>query len=68
MELDVRFHLRVAQASGNAPLIRALADLFRDLQFARTRRTVAYGDMDGAVAAQRALLAALDGRAARGRC
>jgi GntR family transcriptional repressor for pyruvate dehydrogenase complex len=66
VELDVRFHLRVAQASGNAPLVRALADLFRDLQFARTRRTVAYGDMDGAVAAQRALLAALESRSPDG--
>jgi DNA-binding FadR family transcriptional regulator len=62
VELDVRFHLRAAQASGNGPLTRALADLFRELQVARTRQTVPYGRMDGAVAAQRSLLAALESR------
>jgi DNA-binding FadR family transcriptional regulator len=62
VELDVRFHLRAAQASGNGPLTRALADLFRELQVARTRQTVPYGRMDGAVAAQRSLLAALEAR------
>ena len=62
VELDVRFHLRAAQASGNGPLTRALAEVFRDLQVARTRQTVRYGEMDGAVAAQRSLLAALVSR------
>jgi DNA-binding FadR family transcriptional regulator len=66
VELDVRFHLRVAAASGNGPLVRVLADLFRNLQVARTRQTVVYGDMDGAVAAQRTLLAALVARAPEG--
>jgi GntR family transcriptional repressor for pyruvate dehydrogenase complex len=66
VELDIRFHLRAAAASRNAPLVRVLADLFRELQVARTRQTVVYGDMDGAVAAQRALLTALAAREPEG--
>lgn len=59
IELDVWFHLRIAVASGNGPLERSLAAVFRDLAAVRTQYPVGYGDMDSAIAYQRDTLAAL---------
>jgi GntR family transcriptional repressor for pyruvate dehydrogenase complex len=59
IELDARFHLRMAALSRNGPLQRALAAVFRDLAAVRARYPVAYGDMDTAIAYQRATVDAL---------
>jgi GntR family transcriptional regulator, transcriptional repressor for pyruvate dehydrogenase complex len=52
IELDVRFHLRVAALSGNAQLEGFLAAVFRDLAAIRTQYPVGYGDMDVAIGYQ----------------
>ena len=62
IELDVRFHLRIAAVSGNEPLQRSLAGVFRELAAVRTRYPVGYGDMDTAIAYQRDTVAALETR------
>lgn len=62
IELDVRFHLRVAGLSGNAPLQAFLASVFRDLAAVRARYPIAYGDMDKAIAYQVDTVAALRSR------
>lgn len=59
IELDVRFHLRIAAASGNQPLARSLATVFRDLAVIRTQYPVGYGDMETAIGYQLDTLAAL---------
>lgn len=59
IELDVRYHLRVAAASGNEPLERSLATVFRDLASVRTQYPVGYGDMETAIGYQLDTLAAL---------
>lgn len=59
IELDVRFHLRLAALSGNVPLERFLAAVFRDLAAVRTQYPVEYGDMDTAIDYQRDTLSAL---------
>jgi GntR family transcriptional repressor for pyruvate dehydrogenase complex len=59
IELDVRFHLRVAALSGNGWLESFLATVFRDLAAARTRYPVEYGDMDTAIGYQLDTVAAL---------
>lgn len=64
IELDVRFHLRIAGVSGNPPLQDFLAAIFRDLAAVRARYPVAYGDMDKAIAYQLDTVAALRSREA----
>jgi GntR family transcriptional repressor for pyruvate dehydrogenase complex len=59
IELDVRFHLRIAAAASNPPLARFLASIFRDLASARSRYPREYGSMEAAVENQRETLAAL---------
>lgn len=59
IELDVRFHLRIAALSGNGWLEGFLAAVFRDLAAARSRYPVAYGDMDTAIGYQLDTVAAL---------
>jgi len=59
IELDVRFHLRIAGLSGNLPLQAFLATVFRDLAAVRARYPIAYGDMDKAIAYQLDTVAAL---------
>jgi GntR family transcriptional repressor for pyruvate dehydrogenase complex len=59
IELDVRFHLRIAAVSGNAPLQRALASVFRELAAVRARYPIAYGDMSTAISYQLDTVAAL---------
>lgn len=58
IELDVRFHLRIAAAS-NPQLARFLASIFRDLASARSRYPSEYGSMEAAVENQRDTLEAL---------
>ena len=58
IELDVRFHLRIAAAS-NSQLARFLASIFRDLASARSRYPSEYGSMEAAVENQRDTLEAL---------
>lgn len=52
IELDVRFHLRLAALSGNETLCRFLAEIFRDLAAVRAEYPVGYGDMGTAIAYQ----------------
>jgi GntR family transcriptional repressor for pyruvate dehydrogenase complex len=52
IELDVRFHLRIAGLSGNVLLQAFLASVFRGLAAVRARYPIAYGDMDKAIAYQ----------------
>ena len=59
IELDVRFHLRLAAASGNEPLAEFLATIFRRLAAVRARYPVAYGSMATAERYQYATLEAL---------
>jgi GntR family transcriptional repressor for pyruvate dehydrogenase complex len=59
IELDVRFHLRVAALSGNLPLEGFLGSVFRDLAAIRTQYPVGYGDMDVAIGYQRDTVQAL---------
>ncbi|MBK5115843.1 MAG: FadR family transcriptional regulator [Thermoleophilia bacterium] len=59
IELDVRFHLRIAAASSNPQLTRFLSSIFRDLASARSRYPSEYGSMEAAVANQRETLEAL---------
>jgi GntR family transcriptional repressor for pyruvate dehydrogenase complex len=59
IELDVRFHLRLAAASGNEPLAEFLATVFRRLAAVRARYPVAYGSMATAERYQYATLEAL---------
>ncbi len=62
IELDVRFHLRIAAAAGNRHLEEFLAVIFRDLAAARERYPTAYGSMEAARALQRETLDALRSR------
>ena len=62
IELDVRFHLRIAAASGNEPLEGFLATVFRDLAVIRVQYPVEYGDMDTAIGYQLDTLAAMETR------
>jgi GntR family transcriptional repressor for pyruvate dehydrogenase complex len=59
IELDVRFHLRIAAAASNSQLARFLASIFRDLASARSRYPSEYGSMEAAVENQRDTLEAL---------
>lgn len=59
IELDVRFHLRIAALSGNGRLEAFLAAVFRDLAAIRSRYPVEYGDMETAIGYQRDTVAAL---------
>ena len=59
IELDVRFHLRIAGLSGNDPLQAFLASVFRGLAAVRARYPIAYGDMDRAIDYQLDTVAAL---------
>ena len=59
IELDVRFHLRIAATSGNEPLERFLAAVFRGLAAVRAQYPVAYGDMETAIGYQRDTLSTL---------
>jgi len=59
IELDVRFHLRIAAASANEPLERSLATVFRELAAVRTLYPVGYGDMATAIGYQLDTLAAV---------
>ena len=52
IELDVRFHLRIAALSSNQPLADFLAVVFRDLAAVRGHYPVGYGDMDTAIGYQ----------------
>lgn len=52
IELDVRFHLCIAATSGNEPLERFLAAVFRELAATRTQYPVGYGDMETAIGYQ----------------
>lgn len=62
IELDVRFHLRIAAASANGPLERSLATVFRDLAAVRADYPVGYGDMATAIGYQLDTLSALETR------
>ena len=62
IELDVRFHLRVAAISGNVPLEAFLAAVFRDLAATRTEYPVEYGDMEVAIGYQLDTVRALRAR------
>jgi GntR family transcriptional regulator, transcriptional repressor for pyruvate dehydrogenase complex len=62
IELDVRFHLRLATASGNEPLAEFLATIFRRLAAVRARYPIAYGSMATAEHYQQTTLAALRSR------
>jgi GntR family transcriptional repressor for pyruvate dehydrogenase complex len=62
IELDVRFHLRVAALSGNGWLERFLATVFRDLAAVRSQYPVEYGDMDTAIGYQLDTVSALSTR------
>jgi GntR family transcriptional repressor for pyruvate dehydrogenase complex len=62
IELDVRFHLRLATASGNEPLAEFLASIFRRLAAVRARYPVAYGSMATAEGFQLATLEAVRAR------
>jgi GntR family transcriptional repressor for pyruvate dehydrogenase complex len=59
IELDVRFHLRMAALSGNGWLESFLAAVFRDLAAVRSRYPIEYGDMDTAIGYQLDTVAAL---------
>jgi DNA-binding GntR family transcriptional regulator len=59
IELDVRFHLRLAALSENLPLERFLATVFRNLAAVRAEYPVGYGDMDTAISYQLDTVAAL---------
>jgi GntR family transcriptional regulator, transcriptional repressor for pyruvate dehydrogenase complex len=59
IELDIRFHLRLAALSGNRPLQAFLSDVFRDLAAVRALYPVAYGDMDTAIGYQLDTVSAL---------
>lgn len=59
IELDVRFHLRLAAAAGNPTLERFLGTVFRDLAAARTRYPTGYGSMEAAIAFQQDTLDAI---------
>lgn len=59
VELDVRFHLRLAALSGNGWLERFLAIVFRDLAAVRSQYPVGYGDMDTAIGYQLDTVSAL---------
>jgi GntR family transcriptional repressor for pyruvate dehydrogenase complex len=52
IELDVRFHLRLAAVAGNGVLGGLLGIVFRDLALVRERYPVAYGSMQAAIALQ----------------
>lgn len=62
VELDVRFHLRMAAASDNRHLEGFLGITFRDLAAARSRYPVAYGSMEAARVLQQDTLEALRSR------
>jgi GntR family transcriptional repressor for pyruvate dehydrogenase complex len=59
IELDVRFHLRLAALSGNRPLEGFLASVFRQLAAIRSEYPIEYGDMETAIAYQLDTVAAL---------
>ncbi len=59
VELDVRFHLRLAALSGNWQLESFLALVFRDLAAARSAFPVGYGDMEAAIRYQLDTVSAL---------
>jgi len=62
IELDVRFHLRIAALAKNEHLERFLGAVFRDLGAVRTRYPSEYGSMRTAEAYQRDTLEALRSR------
>jgi GntR family transcriptional repressor for pyruvate dehydrogenase complex len=62
IELDVRFHLRIAAASGNPHLEGFLSNIFRDLAAARSRYPMEYGSMEAARRLQQDTLDALRSR------
>lgn len=59
IELDVRFHLRVAAAAQNPTLMAFLAEIFRDLASARARYPTGYGSMEAAIGYQQRTLEAI---------
>lgn len=59
IELDVRFHLRLAALSENRALEGFLATIFRSLAAVRVEYPVGYGDMDTAIGYQLDTVAAL---------
>ena len=62
IELDVRFHLRIAGASDNRHLEHFRAIIFRDLAAARSRYPIEYGSMEAARLLQQDTLDALRSR------
>lgn len=62
IELDVRFHLRIAALAKNEPLERFLGSVFRDLGAVRNRYPSAYGSMRAAEEYQQDTLVALRSR------
>jgi GntR family transcriptional regulator, transcriptional repressor for pyruvate dehydrogenase complex len=62
IEADVRFHLRIAAASGNGLLASFLSEVFRDLAAVRSAYPRAYGSMAAAEGFQLDTLEALRGR------
>jgi GntR family transcriptional regulator, transcriptional repressor for pyruvate dehydrogenase complex len=59
IELDVRFHLRIASVADNPQLERFLGSVFRDLAAVRSRYPVEFGSMRAAEEHQRDTLEAL---------
>jgi GntR family transcriptional repressor for pyruvate dehydrogenase complex len=59
IETDVRFHLAIARASGNAPMATFLAQVFRELAAVRFRYPTRYGSMATAEAYQHDTVSAL---------
>lgn len=53
IELDVRFHIRLAAAARNGGLQQQLAIVFRDLSVVRGRYPIGFGSMQAAIAYQR---------------
>ncbi|MCL4288950.1 MAG: FCD domain-containing protein [Thermoleophilia bacterium] len=59
VELDIRFHLRMAALSRNLQLESFLALVFRDLAAARSAFPVGYGDIEAAIRSQLDTVSAL---------
>lgn len=62
IELDTRFHLRIAAAARNPTLATVLTTIFRDLAAARGRYPSGYGSMEAAIAFQEETLDAIRSR------
>lgn len=62
IEIDARFHLRIARAGGNDALARFLVEVFRELAAVRADYPIGYGSMQAAEAFQHDTAAALRSR------